>query len=284
MSSFWSMCLVSCAPQLYPTMPHALANKRQVFKYIFPLGCLFAVALYCSNAAYRYSSIAFLQFCKEGNLVIIYFMSVAVGLQTFSWTKFWALTIIIAGCSMCVNGEINFVMMGLIFQLTSEVAACSKNIIGEIIMTGAGMKLDPLTFVAFQAPCSLAPLLMGLYFSSGPHEKAFTGFQEHWMLVLASGTLAFLLNVLIAIALKRLSALSFIVVGITKDVCIVSASTIVMGEYISLWQKIGFLITVAGIATYSHIKLTEHQHAAQEKAPLLPDNEKQKPNDEEELA
>lgn len=39
-------------------------SPDEVLKYILPLGMLFALALYCSNRAYLYSSVAFLQFCR----------------------------------------------------------------------------------------------------------------------------------------------------------------------------------------------------------------------------
>jgi len=58
-----------------------LVATRTLLKYILPLGFLFALALYCSNRAYLYSSVAFLQFCKEGNVALIFAMSCLLGLQ-----------------------------------------------------------------------------------------------------------------------------------------------------------------------------------------------------------
>eukprot|EP00435_Cladocopium_sp_Y103_P009322 s4041_g2.t1 len=77
-----------------------------VLKYILPLGMLFALALYCSNRAYLYSSVAFLQFCKEGNVALIFAMSCVLGLQVFSWRKVCILSIVVAGCSMCAHGHL----------------------------------------------------------------------------------------------------------------------------------------------------------------------------------
>eukprot|EP00438_Fugacium_kawagutii_P017007 Skav232637 [mRNA] locus=scaffold12:235642:238738:+ [translate_table: standard] len=80
--------------------------KTTLLKYILPLGCLFAVALCCSNLAYLYSSVAFLQFCKEGNVALIFAMSCLLGLQVFSWHKVAILSVVVAGCSLCAHGDL----------------------------------------------------------------------------------------------------------------------------------------------------------------------------------
>ena len=63
---------------------HRAESTRTLLKYILPLGFLFALALYCSNRAYLYSTVAFLQFCKEGNVALIFAMSCLLGLQAGS--------------------------------------------------------------------------------------------------------------------------------------------------------------------------------------------------------
>lgn len=142
MTTLLSLLLYTVAPSLYPSMDKARENWRTVLKYILPLGMLFALALYCSNRAYLYSSVAFLQFCKEGNVALIFAMSCVLGLQVFSWHKVFILSIVVAGCSLCAHGEINFVWAGFLLQITSQMAECSKNLIGEVVMSGAGPLAD----------------------------------------------------------------------------------------------------------------------------------------------
>ena len=38
--------------------------------------------------------------------------------------------------------RIQFRLPGLLLQLASQLAECSKNLIGELVLTGAGLKLD----------------------------------------------------------------------------------------------------------------------------------------------
>jgi drug/metabolite transporter (DMT)-like permease len=250
-----SLILYTLAPQFYPSMTTAKENIGTVFRYIGPLGCLFAVALLFSNIAYTYSSVAFLQFCKEANVAIVFIMSCIVGTQGFSWTKAGILSVVIAGCTLCVRGELKFVWLGLVVQLASQMAECSKNLIAEIVMSGAGMKLDALTFVMFQAPCSLAPLMIGVVTQWSP--QIGEDFMRMWPMLLANALVAFLLNVLIALTLKKLSALAFVIIGVLKDIVIVVSSSFIFGDPISTMQLVGFSITLTGMVLWSRHKMQE---------------------------
>jgi len=251
-----SSILYRCAPQLYPSMAQAKMNKDKIYKSMVPLGALFAVALVCSNLAYSYSSVAFLQFCKQGNVALMFIMSCIVGVQVFSWNKVMALSVIITGCCLCAHGEIHFVRLGLILQLCSQFFECSKNLLGELIMS-RDLKLDVLTFVFFQAPFSLLFLLIGAIGTYTPEVKK--DFLNTWHLLLANALVAFLLNVLIALTLKKLSALAFVLIGICKDALIVASSAVVFDDAISPAQQCGFLVTVCGIVLWSHLKIQEQE-------------------------
>mmetsp|Transcript_38369 Transcript_38369/g.91668 ORF Transcript_38369/g.91668 Transcript_38369/m.91668 type:complete len:334 (+) Transcript_38369:73-1074(+) len=268
-----SLIFYQLAPQYYPSMSMARANLGQVAKWIAPLGFLFAVALYCSNEAYKFSSVAFLQFCKQGNVALMFFMSCIVGSQIFSWHKLAVLSVVVAGCTMCAHGEVHFVLVGLVLQLASQLTECSKNLIGEAVMGGSGLKLDVLTFVLFQAPFSLLFLSVGVVVSWTP--DVLEDFKKHWHWVLVNACIAFLLNVLIAVTLKKLSALAFVIIGVVKDMVIVSSSALVFGDPISQAQQIGFCVTIAGVLMWSRLKLQEQAERQQgERLPLAKDIKK----------
>jgi len=262
-----SLSLYFVAPRLYPSMAKATCEWTTLVKYIAPLGFLFALSLYASNQAYAYSSVAFLQFCKEGNIAIVFAMSCCLGLQNFSWMKTAVLSVVVIGCSLCANGEINFVLVGFLLQIFSQVCECSKNLIGEIVMSGAGMKLDVLTFVLFQAPCSLAPLLVAGAYEWEP--AVGRDFMQMWPYLLANASIAFFLNILIALTIKRLSALAFVIIGLVKDSVIVASSALIFHDPIAQQQKIGFVIIMAGIAMWSRLKMREASSARRERAPLI---------------
>lgn len=253
-TSLMSLILYGLAPQLFPSMV-MVKDVTLVLKYVLPLGFLFAFGLLFSNIAYQYSTVAFLQFCKEGNVAIVFIMSCLVGTQSFSLTKTGILLVVIAGCTLCVKGELNFVWIGLVIQLASQFAECSKNLIGEVVMSRAGLKLDVLTFVMFQALCSLAPLLIGCVTEWTPHVG--NDFIRMWPILLLNALMAFALNILIALTLKKLSALAFVIIGVLKDIVIVVSSSVIFLDPISKMQSVGFVITLTGMVLWSQHKMQE---------------------------
>jgi len=257
------------APSLFPTMDKAKDNWQTLLKYLVPLGSLFALALYCSNKAYLYSTVAFLQFCKEGNVVIIFTMACAIGLQAFSWTKVAILSVVVAGCSLCVHGEIHFAWMGFALQVVSQFAECAKNTIGEVVMTGSDLKLDVLTFVLWQAPWTLLPLVVSTALTWQP--EILIAFQAHWPMILLNALTAFALNLLVATTLKRLSAIAFVIIGIMKDSVLVVVSSVMFGDPISIVQMVGFAIIMGGIALWGDHKIKEQaeKDKLREQEPLM---------------
>jgi len=274
MTTLYSLCLSSLVPSIYPSMSMSLEKKTTTLKYIAPMGLMFAIALFASNQAYQYCSVAFLQFCKEGNVAIVFILGCALGMQAFSWKKLAILSVVMCGCSLCVDGEINFVLIGFLLQISSQLMECGKNLIGEMVMSGAGMKLDPLTFVFWQAPCSLIPLLAATCFTTQP--QVLVDLKANLPLLLANASLAFMLNVLIALTLKKLSALAFVIIGLVKDIVIVVASSAMFGDPISKMQQLGFAVTLFGVSLWANLKLQEQATKAksEEADPLLKKDQK----------
>eukprot|EP00440_Ansanella_granifera_P033229 gb/GFBE01036052.1/.p1 GENE.gb/GFBE01036052.1/~~gb/GFBE01036052.1/.p1 ORF type:complete len:328 (+),score=65.57 gb/GFBE01036052.1/:1-984(+) len=254
-------------PSLFPKMRYARENMGTVMKYMLPLSVCFATTMFLSNKAYQYCSVAFLQFCKEGNVPMIYLLACFLGLQTLSYRKLALICTMVAGISMTVHGEMHFVWFGFLLQVCSQVAEICKNQLSEIIMTDAGIKLDVLTFVSFQAPLALMMVSCYLYATWTP--SVVTDFMAMWPYLLANALLAASVNVSIAVVLKKLSAVAFVIIGLVKDIFIVSCSSLLLGSPISREQLVGFAIVIAAIAVWSFDKLAEQSQKAKESVPLV---------------
>jgi len=94
------------------------------------------------------------------------------------------------------------------------------------------------------------------------------------MLILTNSVCAFILNVSIAIALKRLSALTFTIVALVKDIVIVVCSAQILGDVVTEMQWLGFAITIMGLGLWSNIKLSENVEKAREKEKLISKDKK----------
>jgi len=251
--SLMSLLLYGVAPGLFPAMERVQGRKMQLLKFFLPLGAFFATALYASNKAYLYCTVAFLQFMKESNVVLVFLLCCAVGLQRMDRVKAVVVVWILAGSWMCIHGEINFTMIGFTIQAISQFAECSKNVMGEFLMSSTDFKLDPLTYTMFMAPVSLLFLSMGVAWTWDPAVVAAA--QANWHYLLPNACLAYGLNLIIAMVLKNCSAMGFILAGMVKDIVIVVVSSHLFGDYIAGMQYFGFAVTLAGCGCWSLLKL-----------------------------
>jgi len=238
-------------PSLYPSMAQTEGQRLRLLQWFVPLGCLFAVGLSCSNKAYLYCSVAFLQFMKESNVALVFAMGSFVGLQRCTRSRLFILFWIGIGASIAVQGQVDFLWLGFGVQVISQVAECSKTVLGEMIMKGS-LKLDPLTYTRFMSPICLCVLLLATA-TTWEHEVV-VRFQEWWHLLLPNACLAFVLNVIVAMIIKECSGLTFMLTGLAKDMIIVIASTLLFGELVVHQQILGFVVCIAGILFWSHMR------------------------------
>jgi len=274
MTTFLSACCYTILPSWYPSMNRAVEKRLTLMKFLIPIAFLFAASLYAGNRSYMYCGVAFLQFMKESNVAIVFILSCVVGLQGPTFKKFAVIVWIISGSSLCVRGELHFVLFGFLLQMTSQLCECSKNVLGEIVLTGNDLKLDALTMTLFQAPMTMIPLVLGMLHAE---HGMLQPLVDHWHLILPNACLAFVLNITVAVIIKNLSTVSFVLCGLVKDIALVIASAYMFGDTIMPMQWVGFVLTIVGIALWSWMKIQESQAATRakelqedlEKKPLL---------------
>jgi drug/metabolite transporter (DMT)-like permease len=232
-------------------MERTKGKLLQVYKWLVPIGVLFAIMLYGSNQAYLYCSVAFLQFMKEGNVVLVFLFSCMVGLQQLDRQRLFVIAWVLLGGCLCVSGEIHFAVIGFFIQLSSQLAECARAVCAEIVLNG-DLKLDPLSYTLLVAPVCLVVLAVGSAITWTP--SVTHDFAQMWPLIIPSALLAFILNVWIALVIKEVSAVGFIVTGIVKDIVLVIFSSIIFQDTITARQYGCFTITISGVFFWSFMK------------------------------
>merc|ERR1719229_1143124 len=221
-------------PSAMPGVEKSKGQMGQLMKYLCPIGFLFAIMLYGSNRAYLYCSVAFLQFMKEANVVLVFTFSALAGLQFFNRQRVVVIAWVILGSSLCVHGELNFVFIGFMLQGVSQFAECARAVVAELVLTGSEFKLDPLSYTFFMAPVCLVVLGIGNIITWD--KSVMTGLAVWWPYLIPNACLAFCLNVMIAQVIKETSAVGFIITGVVKDVALVVFSSAVFHDTISSKQ------------------------------------------------
>lgn len=253
MSFVWASTLRSVRPQFFPALQSIEVTPRFCMKFL-PIGVPFAVSLICGNWAYRYLSVSFLQVMKQSNIVTVYIFSVIAGLEALRRSSVVLLAGVLFGALMAVEGEMHFVLVGFLLQVSSSLCEATKTLIQSVLMTGE-TKLDPLTMVLFMAPCCFLANLIPLVALEGHQIPAMmTQIGHLWPFLLFNTCLAFILNATVAQCIKQLSAVGFLLCGIVKDICIIATSAWFLGESLSLIQQVGFAIALFNVALYSLYK------------------------------
>jgi hypothetical protein len=234
-------------------------DRSLIFKCALPIAFFFTIQLVMSNTAYLHCSVAFVQMVKEGNLVVIYFLSLAVALERFSLRNVCILAAITCATTLTIHGEINFSRVGFCLQITSQFFECNKIVLQAILLTGAGYKLDALSYVLLVMP--FCAILLGgtmgvLTFFPSPNFQLPTWHDilQWWPHLLANACLACVLNVMIALFIKRSSAVAFMLAGFVKDAMIVTVAAVVLRESISHMQAFGFSLQLTCIGLWSFVK------------------------------
>jgi len=243
--------LYSVAPSMYPSMETVVGQRLDLMKWFIPIGGCFAIMLYGSNEAYLYCSVALLQFMKEANVMIVVLISCVAGLQRMSRVRMALIIWVITAATVSVSGDLKFSFIGIAFQAVSQLAGCIGMVLGEFLLSDR--KLDPLTYTAFTAPACLVVLLVANACSWDP--QIVPAALSNWHLLLANACVAFALNVLVATVIKELSAVGFVLTGLTKDIVIVVLSCVTFGEPITQVQSGAFLMTLLGVGMWSLMKV-----------------------------
>lgn len=263
--SIFSGLTLLMAPSLFPSFQdparRAEINGKFLFSRVMPIALLFAASLVLSNVAYLYASVSFLQMMKQSNVVIVYVLSFFCGLEVLRARNLLILLFILTCTTMTITGEMNFSLKGTLIQGSCQVFESIRLVLQSILLGGA-MKLDALTYNLFVMPfcfCSIAVLLGIDYVSPGLFGKdlqtpARSDFLANWYLLLPNFAIAFMLNIAIALFIKRSSALSMVMASLIKDASVVIVSVVLMSDAISQQQVIFFSLQLFGIFTWSMTK------------------------------
>merc|ERR1719246_409186 len=112
-------------PSLFPSLSDPMSsirlNPEVVARKALPVAIAFAGNLVLSNMAYMYATVAFLQFMKEGNVVLVYIASLIAGLEFFKCRALGVLLFIMAATTACIEGELHFSTMGFLIQGSSQI-------------------------------------------------------------------------------------------------------------------------------------------------------------------
>lgn len=262
--SLFLLVLYKICPFLYPSLvePEKRANCftfRFLLKGGLPIASCFSMQLVLSNVAYLYASVAFLQMMKEGNMVLVYLLSLLAGLERFHGIQAAVLFCLLASTLLTIEGELQVSPRALLVQGGSQLLEATKIVAQSSLLSAAGSaKLDALSYNLLIQPLSAVGLLIFVLscmaFIPGVPTATWADYVAWWPHLVGNACAALVLNVAVALFISKTSAIGYIVVGILKDIVLVVSDVVFSGTRISELQIAAFSLQILFVAHYSFFK------------------------------
>ncbi|PKS12135.1 hypothetical protein jhhlp_001433 [Lomentospora prolificans] len=229
---------------------HKIKMNRQVYmKAIVPIGVTFSLSLIGSNLAYLYLSVAFIQMLKATTPVAVLLAGWLLGVSRPDAKVLVNVSVIAFGILLASIGEIDFVLIGVLFQLCGVVfEALRLSLVQKILSTE--YKMDALLSIYYYAPiCAVLNFIVALIFEL-PRVTAAEFANVGLFNFAVNGMIAFLLNFAAVSLIGKTSAVVLTLCGVLKDILLVMASMIIWGTQVTPLQAFGYTIALAGIVYY----------------------------------
>ncbi|KAL2787366.1 nucleotide-diphospho-sugar transferase [Aspergillus keveii] len=262
----WHLLFATLATQLLAhTTPLLSARKsfpmntRIYMARIAPIGLLYSASLVCSNVAYVYLNVGFIQMLKAAGPVVTLLTSYLWSVTELTAGKVVNILVIAVSVGVTVSGEMRFSWVGVALQAAALV--CDANRLG---------KMDPLVSLYYTAPicfvmnallawkAEVQPLLIAQLQerSTSPATSSSLGLGDIILetglsTLFANALVGFLLNVAVFTLIGKTSGLTMTLVSIPKNILLIGASVMLWGTRVSLVQAIGYAVALGGLVVYS---------------------------------
>ncbi|GAA5802656.1 hypothetical protein HPULCUR_008130 [Helicostylum pulchrum] len=201
--------------------------------------------------------------CKSSTLAFVLIFAFLFKLEKPSWKLILIIIIISLGVILMVSDETNFEMVGFIQVMAASACGGLRWSLTEVLLRKESMGLtNPFASIFFLAPAQAIILLVISAIVEGYitifSSQFFSSFSIglHTMgIILAGGSLAFVMITSEFFLIKRTSVVTLSVCGIFKEVATIFISSLVFGDILTMINIIGLCITLFGIALYNWFKL-----------------------------
>ncbi|KAF4633382.1 hypothetical protein G7Y89_g4734 [Cudoniella acicularis] len=223
---------------------------RVYLRAIVPIGAFFSLSLICGNLTYLYLSVSFIQMLKATTPVAVLIAGWFLGLEKPDFRKLGNVSFIVIGVVLASFGEIEFVLIGFLYQLGGIAFEAVRICMVQRLLNGSEFKMDPLVSLYYFAPvCAVMNLTIAMFWEFPQVTMAEIYAVGLWTFF-GNACCAFLLNVSVVFLIGKTSGLVLTLCGVLKDIMLVCASILIWGTKISGLQVFGYGIALCGMLYY----------------------------------
>lgn len=217
---------------------------------IVPIGAFFSLSLICSNVAYLYLTVSFIQMLKATTPVAVLVVTWIMRLAKFDMRVLLNVSVIVFGVVIASYGEVNFVLVGVTFQVAGIMFESVRLAMVQRLLSSSEFKMDPLVSLYYFAPvCAVMNFLCCLVFEG--HKLSLAAIQEVGIISLTlNAAVALCLNISVVFLIGKTSSLVLTLSGVLKDILLVCASVAIWHSPVSMLQMFGYSIALGGLMYY----------------------------------
>lgn len=253
----WHLTFATIMTQIMSRTTTLLDGRKTVkmtgkiyLRAIVPIGAFFSLSLICGNITYLYLGVAFIQMLKATTPVAVLLASWALGTEKASMTTLFKVSFIVIGVVIASFGEIEFVLIGFMFQLGGIVFEAVRLVLVQKLLSSAEYKMDPLVSLYYFAPvCAIMNFCVAAVLEI-PRIKMEEVYHVGLPLFFINACVAFALNVSVVFLIGRTSSLVLTLCGVLKDILLVVISVTFRSEPVTALQVFGYGIALAGLVYY----------------------------------
>ncbi|EOA83585.1 hypothetical protein ACJQWK_00153 [Exserohilum turcicum] len=253
----WHLIFATVMTQILARFTSVLDSRKKVpmtgrvyLRAIVPIGIFFSMSLICGNQAYLYLSVAFIQMLKATMPVAVLITTWVLGVSPVNFKTLGNVSFIVIGVVIASMGEIQFVMVGFLFQCAGIAFEAIRLVMVQRLLSGADFKMDPLVSLYYYAPACAVINGCILIFTELPAMTMADVDRVGLFTLFANASVAFLLNVSVVFLIGRTSSLVLTLSGVLKDILLVFASMFLFKDPVTLLQAFGYSIALGGLVYY----------------------------------
>ncbi len=229
--------------------------RKEYVNRVVPIGALYAASLWLSNSAYLHLSVSFIQMTKALMPGLVYACGVAFGMEKLTRVTTLNMVIIAVGAAIAAYGEIDFVWIGVIEQLSALLFEAMRLMLVQVLITKQGYGMNPIQSLYYVSPACAACLALPFAFVELPEIMNDYGLVIDYPMLVLNALTAFALNLAVFLLIGKTSALTMNIAGVIKDWMLIFASQHLFGNTVSFLNYVGYVIAFLSVGMYNFNKL-----------------------------
>ena len=168
--------------------------------------------------------------------------------------------------AIAAYGEINFVIIGVVQQLSALVFEATRLMLVQLLMNSQGYTLNPIQSLYYVSPACLACLTLPYLVLEYPIMRTSDAWQLRPAVMLANAATAFCLNLAVFLLIGKTSALTMNIAGVIKDWMLIWMSMRMFTAPVTFLNLAGYTVAFLGVCWYNYAKMTQMKAKAQKAA------------------